>query len=115
MASTNISDGFHHLEEKLWANEKGFHYPENLFPSAGMKDFVEKYFSTTRKKTDRSLKNGEQKWFPLAEKSISPTTNKLPLAGIFLKTEFRLISNMVSTSKLVSKIGWQSGVDYTNF
>ena len=60
MASINVSDGFH-LEEKLWANKNGFHYPENLFPSAGIKDFVEKYFSTRQKKTDRSLKNGEQK------------------------------------------------------
>ena len=29
---------------------------------------------------------------PIAEKSVSLTTNKFPLAGIFLKTEFRLIS-----------------------
>ena len=49
MASINFSDGFH-LDEKLWANENGFHYPEDPFPPAGMKDFVEKYFSTRQKK-----------------------------------------------------------------
>ena len=27
----------------------------------------------------------EKKWFPLAGKSVSPSMNKLPLAGIFLK------------------------------
>ena len=27
----------------------------------------------------------EKKWFPLAGKSVSPTMNKLPLAGIFFK------------------------------
>ena len=58
-----------------------------------------------------SLKNGKKKWFPLAVKSVSPTMNKLPLAGIFLKTEFRLISIMVSTNKkkalkFVLKIGF---------
>ena len=45
MASVNFSDGFH-LREKVWANENGFHYTENPLPSAGMKDFVEQYFST---------------------------------------------------------------------
>ena len=49
MASINFIDGFH-LDEKLWANENGFHYPEDPFPPAGMKDFVEKYFSTRQKK-----------------------------------------------------------------
>ena len=47
-----------------------------------MKDFVEKYFSTRRKKTDRSVKKWRKKWFSLAGKPISPTMNKLPLVLI---------------------------------
>ena len=82
LASINFSDGLH-LDEKLWANENGFHSPENPFPSARMKDFVEKYFSTIQKKTDRSLWKMEKN--PSAEKSVSLTTNKLSLAGIFFK------------------------------
>ena len=27
----------------------------------------------------------KKKWFPLAGESVSPTMNKLPLAGIFFK------------------------------
>ena len=49
LASINFSDGFH-LDENLWAHKNGFHYPEDLFPLAGMKDFVEKYFSARQKK-----------------------------------------------------------------
>ena len=40
-----------------------------------------------------------KKWFPLAGNSLSPTMNKLHLAGILLKTEFCLISIKVSTSR----------------
>ena len=82
LASINFIDGLH-LDEKLWANENGFHYPENPFPPARMKDFVEKYFPSRRKKTDKSLWKMEKN--PLAEKSVSLTTNKLPLAGILFK------------------------------
>ena len=60
LASINFSDGFH-LEEKFRANENSFHYTENAFPPAGMKDFAERYFSTRRKKTDRSLWKMEKK------------------------------------------------------
>ena len=51
------------------------------------------------KSWQESLKSGEKKWFPLAGKSVSPTMNKLLLAGIFLKIKFRLISIMVSTNR----------------
>ena len=81
MASINFSYGFH-LDEELWANENGFHYPENLFPPVGIKDFIEKKFSIRRMKNDSLWKMEKN---PLAEKSVSLTMNKLPLAGIFLK------------------------------
>ena len=51
-----------------------------------MKDFVEKYFSTIlfyQKNLTGVSKNGEKKWFSLAGEPVSPTMNKLPLAGIF--------------------------------
>ena len=35
------------------------------------------------KKLTGVSKNGEKKWFSLAGKPVSPTMNKLPLAGIF--------------------------------
>ena len=62
MASTNLSDNFH-LEEKLWAKENDFHWPENPFPLVGMKDFVEEDASTRRKinyQWQEFLKNGEK-------------------------------------------------------
>ena len=41
-----------------------------------------------------------KKWFSLAGKSVSSTTNKLlALAVMFFKTEFHLISIMVSTTR----------------
>ena len=97
----NFSDGFHFEWKKLWTKENGFHKPENPFPLTGMKDFVEKYFSTRRKRNwQEPLKNG-RKWFLLARQSISPTRNKIPLAEIFFKNWiFRLISIMVSTSRM---------------
>ena len=86
LTSTNFSDGFHY-EENLWTKENGFHWPENPFKLAGMKDFLEKYFFTRRKKL--LLAGVSKKWrknrFPLAGKPVSPSRNKLPLAGIFLK------------------------------
>ena len=60
MASINFSGGFH-LEEKLSANKNGFHWPKNPFQPGGMKSFVEKYFSTRRKKPDTSLWKMEKK------------------------------------------------------
>ena len=36
--------------KNLWTKENGFHYSENPFLIAGMKDFVEKYFFARRKK-----------------------------------------------------------------
>ena len=63
MASISFSDGLH-LQEKFWANENSFHYTENPFPPAGMKDFVEKYFFTRRKKvTGVSEKSREKMGF----------------------------------------------------
>ena len=63
LASISFSDGFH-LEEKFRANENSFHYTENAFPPAGMKDFVEKYFFTRRKKvTGVSEKSREKMGF----------------------------------------------------
>ena len=73
MASINFSDGFQ-LEEKLWANENGFHEQENPFPPAQMNYFIEKYISTRRKATGR-----------IAGESVFPTINKLPFTGIFFK------------------------------
>ena len=64
-----------------------------------MRDFVEKYFCTRFKKTDRNLKNGEKKWFPLARKPVSPTMNKLPLDGIFFKNWILPDFNNVSISR----------------
>ena len=60
-----------------------------------MKDFVEKYFSTRRRKTDRSVKKWRKKKFSLAGKPASPTMNKFPLQEYFLKSEFPLTSMMV--------------------
>ena len=42
-----------------------------------MKDFVEKYFSTTG-----VSKNGEKEWFSLTGRPVSPTMNKLRLVLI---------------------------------
>ena len=47
-----------------------------------MKDFIENYFSTRRKKLTGVSKNGEKKWFSLAEKPVSPIINKLSLVLI---------------------------------
>ena len=57
----------------LWTKEISFHEPGNLFPIAGMKDFIEKDLSARREKTitDGSLRKMEKKWFPLARKSVS--------------------------------------------
>ena len=49
-----------------------------------MKDFVKKYFSTRRKKLEVSQK-WRKKWFSPVEKSVSPSRNKLPPAGIYFE------------------------------
>ena len=59
--------------------------PKNPFPTAGMEDFVEKYFSTGRKKTDSSLWKIENKLLFTNRKSVSPTMKMLSLAVIFFK------------------------------
>ena len=61
----NFSDSFQ-LEEKPWANENSFHYPENPFP---------------KPEWGILLKNT----FLLDGKHVSPTMDKLPLARIFFK------------------------------
>ena len=47
-----------------------------------MKDFVENYFSSRRKKLTGVSKNGEKKWFSLAAKPVASTMDKLPLVLI---------------------------------
>ena len=43
LASINFSDGFH-LDEKLWANESTFHYPENsFFKNWGLPNFINSF------------------------------------------------------------------------
>ena len=65
-----------------------------------MKDFVEKYFYTRRKKTDRSLwKMEKRNGFHKLEILFSLPWTSFPLQEYFLKIEFRLISIMVSTSR----------------
>ena len=64
-------------------------------------------FYKKEKKTlvsEKSLKNGEKKWSPLAEKYASPSRNKLTLAGICFKN--RILPNLLvgSTNKKSSKI-----------
>ena len=63
--------GFH-LPEKLWTNENAFYWPENQFPPAGMKDFVEKYFSTWREKTDRTGNDWEKEMLSNSRKIRFP-------------------------------------------
>ena len=52
------------------SRKNGFHKPENPFPPAGMKYFVEKYFSARRKKTNtvgkRMVSTSQKINFPLA-------------------------------------------------
>ena len=47
---------------------------------------LKKYLFTRREKNcQKSVTNGEKNWLPLARKSVSPSKNKLSLAGIVFK------------------------------
>ena len=86
LASTYIGDGVHY-EEKLRTKENGFFWLENPFPIAGKKDFVKKNFHQTGKKIflPRASERSRKKRLLLARKLISPSRNKLSVAGIFFK------------------------------
>ena len=92
-----------------------FHYTENLFPPAGMKDFVEKCVFTRRKKIsllgvseklEKKMVSTSQKMCCLLARISSVFSNCVPLGGGFhqrksssgQKTLFRLDRKSASTS-----------------
>ena len=76
-----------------------------------MKNFVEKYFSTGRKKiiTGKNLWKMEKEWFPLARKSFFTCRNDLSLAGTFLKNWIpHNLNNAFQKKKVSSRIRAQA-------
>ena len=59
----------------------GFHYPENHFPLARMKDSFQNYFSTRRAKTitGRNIWKIDKETYPLAGKYINAFKNMFAL------------------------------------
>ena len=85
MASSTFSDDFL-LEEKPLNKINRFLPARKSFPLAGMKDFVEKYFSATWKKntiTGWNLLKMVKEWFTLVRKSVAGIT--FPEQKLFLK------------------------------
>ena len=57
------------------SRNKGLRLKKNTFPLDGKKNYH----------YQKSLRNVEEKWLPLARKLVSPSKNKLCLARIFSK------------------------------